>query len=197
MRSSRRAFTLVEILLVTTLIAGISLAVFSCLINGLRLWDRSRVLMIEEDAAFFFDRFSSDVRNSFPFSTLAMVGAEGTLAFPTIVMTGSDRAGSRSAEVLSDGIGMVQYVFSISTGELSRLQANYSQGLRGSWGEPRPMIKGLKRVRFKYFSTAGDYRLSQDPGDPFPAGVEVELLFMNGSNEKFLRRFVPVPAGLK
>lgn len=197
-RCSRRAFTLVEMLLVTALVAGISLAVFSCLLNGLRLWDRSRVLMTEEDTAFFVDRFSSDLRNSFPFSTLLFQGGERSLSFPTVVMTKTDAAGSRAAEGVAPAIGAVRYAFDAGTGELSRRQANYAQATRAAWQDPRVMIRGLKQVRFKYFPAAtADYRLSQDPGDPFPAGVEVEITFLNGTGEKTLRRFVPIPAGLK
>lgn len=194
---SRRAFTLVEILLVTALIAGISLAIFSCLSNGLRLWDRSRVLMIEEDAAFFADHFGSDLRNSFPFSTLAFTGRESTLSFPSVVTTEADPAGSRAAEGYVDMLGAVQYSFSPSSGDLVRRQANYAQALRGAWQTERILIRGLQRVRFRYMTVSGDYKAQQDVGDPLPAGVEVELTFRNGQDEKTLRRFVPIPAGLK
>ncbi|MBF0594381.1 MAG: hypothetical protein HQL22_05370 [Candidatus Omnitrophica bacterium] len=196
--SASAAFTLVEILLVTTLIAGLSLAIFSCLSNGLRLWDRSRLLMVEEDAAFFFDRFSSDVRNSYPFSSLLFSGTEHELAFPTVVLAPADRAGSRAAEGYADGLGRVQYMFEPVRGELVRRQANYSQALRAVWGESRVMVTGLTSVRFKYLVPgSGDYRSSHDPADPFPAGIEVAITFMNGSTEKVLRRFVPIPAGLQ
>ncbi|MBF0386500.1 MAG: hypothetical protein HQL20_01430 [Candidatus Omnitrophica bacterium] len=198
MRLLRSAFTLVEVMLVTVLVAGIALAVFSCLTNGIRLWDRSRVLMIEEDAAFFFDRFSSDLRNSFSFSTLDFSGREQELSFPTVVLTKADSAGSRAREGYTDGLGMVQYSFYPATGELLRRQANYAQARRGSFAEPRTLVQGLKSARFRYLSAAdADYKLSQEPGGPIPAGVELELSFMNGTEERTLRRFVPVPAGLK
>lgn len=191
------AFTLVEILLVTSLVAGLSLAIFSCLSNGLRLWDRSRVLLLEEDAAFFFDRFSSDVRNAFLFSTLPIDGMETRLVLPTIVTGMPDKAGSRSAEGLSDGLGRVQYVFDISSGALVRRQANYSQALRDAWGAPRTLVRGLKRVRFKYYPAGtNESKLSIDISEPFPAGIEAELTFYSGTEEKTLKRFVPIPAGL-
>jgi prepilin-type N-terminal cleavage/methylation domain-containing protein len=191
-----RGFTLVEILLVSTLIAGISLAVFQCLSNGLKLWDRSRVLIAEEDEAFFFDRFASDLRNSFSFSALPFSGSEHSVTFPTIVMTRADRAGSRAAEGYADGLGRVGYIFNAASGVLHRTQANYSQALRNVHGDSKAVLKGVKNIRFKYFAAGSqEYRLSQEAGDPFPAGVEVDITLMCGVEEKTLRRFVAIPAG--
>jgi hypothetical protein len=191
------AFTLVEVLLVSALIAGISLAVFSCLSNGLKLWDRSRVLMVEEDVSFFMDRLASELRNSFPFSTLAFTGEERALSFPTVVTSKMDRAGSRASEGYAEGLGMVQYVFDTSSGNLFRSQANYAQALHNSWAGARIVCAGLRDIHFRYF-TAGssDYRSSQGTGDVFPAGIEIELLFMSGSQEKKLRRYIAIPAGI-
>ncbi|MBF0570107.1 MAG: hypothetical protein HQL18_04980 [Candidatus Omnitrophica bacterium] len=192
------AFTLVEVLLVTTLTAGMSVAIFSCLSNGLRLWDRSRLLMVEEDVAFLMDRFSGDVRNSFPFTALAFSGGEHEVSFPTIVMGRTDRAGSRAAEVYGDGLGRVRYSFDAGSGILTRRSANYSQAVNDSWGEPQVMVKGLTGVRLRYLvAGSSDYRSIQDPGDPFPAGIEIEIRFMSGSSEKIMKRFVPIPAGLQ
>ena len=194
---TKKGFTLVEVLLVSTLAAGISLAVFLCLSNGLKLWDRSRILAVEEDAAIFFDRFSSEMRNSFPFSTLRFQGELSDVAFPTIVFGPADRAGSRASEGYVDGFGRVRYVFDASSGALLRRQANYSQALLEVWGNPQTVVKGLKRARFRYCSAGTqECRLSQDESLPFPAGIEVELALMSGTDEKVMKRFVAIPAGL-
>lgn len=191
------AFTLVEILLVTTLTAGISLAIFTCLSNGLRLWDRSRSLMIEDDIAVFFDRFSSDLRNSFFLSTLSFEGSEFRISFPTVVMARTDSAGSRAFEGVADGLGEVQYLFDPGRQSIVRRQANYSQAVRNVWADERELVKGVSRVRFKYYSAGSNETFFiHDAKDSLPSGIEAEIILMSGSVEKTLRRYVSIPIGL-
>ncbi|MBF0569154.1 MAG: prepilin-type N-terminal cleavage/methylation domain-containing protein [Candidatus Omnitrophica bacterium] len=193
----RRGFTFIEMLLVATLIGTISLAVFSCLRNGIRLWDRSRQAVLAEDASIFFDRFSSDVRNAFFFSTLPFKGEEYSFEFPTIVSTPADRRSTRAEEGTVDQLGRVSYSFDAVKGTVIRRQADYADGTREAWGEPRVLLSGIKQIRFKYYySGQKDYQLHAEGKDVLPARVEVELSFMDGQEERILRRLVPVPLGI-
>ena len=192
-----KSFTLVEILLVTALFASVSLAVFTCLANGLKLWERSRGLVAQEDVAIFFDKFSSDLRNSFSFSTLSWEGGEYEVAFPAMVRARADRAGSRAAEGYADEIGRVRYVFDVAKGTLSRQQANYSQGTRQEWGMPQVLASGIKEVRFKYFFPGTrDYTLHVDKGGAIPSGVEVEVWTGDGESGRPQKRFISIPSGM-
>ena len=82
---SRRAMTLMEILIVVSLIAMMSVAIFNALSNGMKIWKRSQQMVIEEDIAVFFDKIAHDIRNAFVFSQFRFEGDELRFAFPTMV----------------------------------------------------------------------------------------------------------------
>ena len=196
---NRRGFTLIEILLVTALMASLSLAVFLCLSSGLKLWQRTQQALVQEDVAIFFDKFSGDLRNAFPFSTLAIEGREYSFAFPTIVWMRADRASARAAEEFADQFGRVRYQFDPAQGAVTRQQANYSQGTRKIWSDDAPQIllRGALEVRFKYFysGSKGD-NFSTEAKGGLPSGVEIEVRFKDGQEERTFQRFFPVPLGI-
>ena len=193
----RRGFTFVEIMLVTAIFAALSAAIFTCLSNGIKLWDRGRQLMAQEDTVVFLDRLSSDLRNTFSHSKLSFVGGEYTLAFPTVVWTRADRVSVRAYEGIVDQIGRVSYAYDPEKGTVVRRQANYSQALQEEWGSDEVVVPAVKSLRFHYFYTASkDPHMSVDEGDAIPSGVEVELDFSSGKEEKVFKRYIAVPAGV-
>lgn len=193
----RRAFTFIEILIVTSLIAILSLAIFTCFSNGLKLWDRSRQAILTEDISIFFDRLSSDLRNTFLFSTLPIDGEEHSFAFPTVVLVPADQRSTRAGEELVDQIGRVRYAFDFERGAVIRQQANYSQGTRNDWGDSRSLVTGIQELKFKYYyAKSKEYQLHADNQTALPSGIEVDVRFKEGGEEKVISRFITVPLGL-
>jgi prepilin-type N-terminal cleavage/methylation domain-containing protein len=195
----RRGFTFIELLLVTALMASLSLAIFLCLSNGLKLWQRTQQALLQEDVTIFFDKFSGDLRNAFNFSTLAIDGQEYSFAFPTIVWMRTDRGSVRAAEDFADQLGRVRYVFDAGAGILTRQQANYSQGTRKAWGDAplQVLLRGAEEVRFKYYySGRKSDNFSAEAKDRLPSGVEVNVRFRDGLEERTFKRFFPVPLGI-
>jgi prepilin-type N-terminal cleavage/methylation domain-containing protein len=195
----RRGFTFIEMLLVTALMASLSLAIFLCLSNGLKLWQRTQQALLQEDVAIFFDKFSGDLRNAFSFSTLAIEGRENSFVFPTIVWMRTDRGSVRAAEEFVDQLGRVRYEFNAADGVLTRQQANYSQGTRKVWADTAPQVifHGATEVRFKYFYSGrkGD-EFSTEAKGGLPSGVEVDVRYKEGQEERTYQRFFPVPLGI-
>jgi prepilin-type N-terminal cleavage/methylation domain-containing protein len=193
----RRGFTFVEIMLVTAIFAALSAAIFTCLSNGIKLWDRGRQLMVQEDSIIFFDRFSSDLRNTFNYSKFSFVGGEQSLTFPTIVWTPADRVSVRSSEGLVDQMGRVRYTYDPERSAVVRSQANYSQALQEEWGPDEIVVPAVKSVRFYYFYTASkDPSMNVAEGDDIPSGVEVELVISSGKEEKVFKRYIAIPTGV-
>src|SRR3989338_2632588 len=67
---SKKSFTLIEMLLVTSLMAMIGLAVYHSLVNGMKIWDASTRYTAEEDVALFFDKISQDIRSATNYSLI-------------------------------------------------------------------------------------------------------------------------------
>ncbi len=193
----RRGFTFIEIMLVTAIFATLSMAIFTCLSNGIKLWERGKQLMGEEDTAIFFDRFSSDLRNSFNYSKLSFTGEELAVSFPTVVWTAADRVSVRASEGRIDQIGKVRYEYDPEHGAVMRRQANYSQALQDEWGLDEVVLPAVRSLKFHYFFTASkDPRMSVEEGSEIPAGVEVEIVIPAGKEDKVFKRYIAVPAGV-
>ena len=193
----RRAFTFIEIMLVASLFAILSVAIFGCLLNGIRLADRAQRMMSGEDSLVFFDRISSDLRNTFHFANIDLAGEEARVAFPCVVWTEADRVSMRAAEGLVDQIGRVAYAYDPVRAVIVRRQANYSQAIAGSWGPEAVLVKGVTRLRFRYFhGVSMDAATHIEPGDDLPSGVEIELAVTVAGEERVFKRYIAVPAGV-
>ncbi len=196
----RKAFTLIEILLVCSIFATLSIAIFTCLSNGITLWHRANQLVTEEDVGLFFDRFSSDLRNTFNYSKFVFTGDEFKTDFPTVVWTSADHVSVRAGEGVVDQLGRVQYVYDTGRGVVLRRQANYSQALQDAWGGEEIVLPMVKGVSFHYFySSSRDPRMVVEPGDGIPAGVEIDIVLPGaapGSEDTVFRRYMPVPVGV-
>jgi len=194
----RRGFTFVEIMLVTAIFAMISVAVFTCLSNGIKLWERGKKLAVEEDASIFLDRFAGDLRNSFSYSRISFSGQEFRFEFPTIVWTPADRVSVRADEGFVDQIGKVKYAYDPERSLLIRAQANYAQALHGEWGDERVIVPVVKEFRLHYFyGSSKDPHMSVEAGDGAPSGVEVYLTVPGpGKEQKVFKRYVAIPAGV-
>ena len=193
----RRGFTFIEIMLVTAIFATIAGAVFTCLSNGIRLWDRGRQLMAQEDVLVFFDRFAADLRNTFAYSKIPFSGEAYALEFPTMVWTPADRVSVRAPEGVVDQIGKVRYAYDPGRGTVVRAQANYAQALGEAWGPDEVIVPAAGALRFHYFYAGSrDPHMSADASDGLPSGVEVELVIPGRRGEKVFRRYIAVPEGV-
>lgn len=206
----RKAFTLIEILLVAALFAMLGLAAFTCLSNGLKLSQRAGLLSSEEDVAMLLDRFCWDMKNAFSFSLISFKGEEMKIKLPTLVWTATDRRGIRAKDEFETQMGAVEYAFDIDKKAILRRQANYSQALREEWGDPQMVVAGVESIRFRYFYEGQkEGRLTIDGGD-LPSAIEIELrllpevkaslrgsvLVEDGGSGRLFKRFVMLPSGV-
>jgi hypothetical protein len=144
----------------------------------------------------FFDKFSSDARNMFLFSTLALEGSEYSFAFPSVVLTAADPVKSGTSDALIDQIGRVRYSFDGATGTVLRHQAGYSEGIRKDWEAQRIVLQGIEELRFKYYYQGQkDPRSTIDSGEVLPSGVEIEIVVREAEERRTFRRFFGIPLG--
>ncbi len=193
---SRRGMTLMEILIVVSLIAMTSVAIYSALSNGLRVWERSQQLVIEEDVAIFFDKFSQDLRNAFRYSMFKFEGGQQRITFPTIIHMLADKRSGLPQKEYVDQPGKVEYYYDGLEDILYRRQANYSQALNGHFFKKRALIHGVEAVKFSYFYYAeGREIYSPDVLETYPSRVEVEVEFSDKQGKKKMNRFIDIPLG--
>ena len=87
----KNALTLIETLLVVSFVSLVSIAIYKSLASGIKVWGKAHDLVVEEDIAVFFDKITSDLRNTFYYSDLDFYGENYRMSFPTIVHTLKDK----------------------------------------------------------------------------------------------------------
>jgi len=184
--------TLIEILLVISLMAMIGMVTYQALSSGLRAWGRGQQLVVEADVAIVFDRWAGELRNAFVSSQFGFEGDAEHVVFPTVIVTREDRKKNSGSTEFVPQIGQVSYEFDRAGSRVLRREANYSQALDGSWGLPRVMVSSVSGLIFRYGYLA-DKRMDLKPdtkqGIPDAVEVTVEFREKNGATRP-LRRLI-------
>lgn len=190
-------FTLIEILVVSTLVAVLSLAVFKAFSNALKLWEKAEKLDQDADVAILLDKMAEDLRSAVYFPQISFKGTGSKFSFPAIVLTRADVHSSRASEEIVDQLGVVEYRFDPARQAVFRRQANYAQALKGRWSPEEFLVaSGVEAVYLRYQRGMDkeDQLTTQIEGE-LPVGVMVEVHFKDGQGAHQFRRFLPIPVG--
>ena len=196
MRNKRLAFTLTEVLLVASMFAVISLAVFNAFSNGFKLWARGQHVMVEGNVAIFLDRMSEDLRQTVTISGIPFKGDSSELIFPAIILDLTDANGSRSKEGIADQIGAIRYIYDPSEKKIYRSQATYGQALKLQWSQPVEVADLIEDISLRYYFTADkglEVKSQTDQG--IPMGVMIDVQFLVEGQVFHMRRFMIIPVG--
>ncbi len=190
-------FSLIEILLVVSLIAMIGLAIYSAFSTGLKVWERGKHFGIEEDIAIFFDHISEELRNSFRFSRIPFYGRSQRLAFVTIVKTLSGSKINAEEDSYISQIGKVEYEFDVLKDQFLKREADYGQAMQGKYSEKGVILKSIRNIEFKYYflTRQGEWHSTQIV-DQLPAVVTIEIEYADQSGEiQKITRMINIPLG--
>ena len=187
-----RGLTLIEILIVVSLMAMISLALYNAFNNGLKIWKLSQRLVVEEDIAIFFDKISQDLRNAYLHSKITFDGTEQRFAFPTIVRV----IAPANPTLYQDQLGRVEYFYDAAERKLYRKQATYGQALGETFEDPQLIAKSIDQVRFRYiYLTQQEPKYSEQVLETIPSAVDVEVEFSDTKNRHLLHKLILIPIG--
>ena len=186
--TTKRALTLAEILISVSLIALVSVSIFKGFANGLKVWDRSRTVSFEEDAAIFLEQLSYDLRNAFTYSKISFEGGGNYLRFPTFVKTMIDAKLDTDVQGYRDQIGQVEYAYDPVKEELLRKQANYSQAIQKKFGVSKILLDEVKSFQLRYYYSQGEQDVIElrCRDNEIPAAIFVELVLTQGTMSKFI-----------
>lgn len=184
-----------EMLLVSALIATVSIAIFTALNNGIKLWGRG--IAVDRKGGLFIglEKAAHDFRGILPFSLIHFKGTQSRVSFATIVLTPADVHGSRAQEGLIDELGAVEYRYEASEGKIFRRQADYGQALKKQWGQDQEVASGVRDVRFDYF-IEGDKKMEpkEQIESKIPTGVMMTV-HVGDNGQQTLQRYFEIPAG--
>lgn len=186
--------TLIEILIVISLLAMINLALYNSLSNGLKVWKKSQNMIIEEDIAIFFDKITNDLHNSFYHAKLKYEGSTARFRFPTIIYMPADTKSSWPEDSYIHQIGQVEYLYNSSDKTIVRKMADYGLALRDESAQAIPLVKGVERLKFTYFySTPTEEIVSDQILELLPGAVRVEVLFSDIYGKRTMEKWIEIP----
>jgi prepilin-type N-terminal cleavage/methylation domain-containing protein len=183
MMKSSAGFTLVELLVTTSLMALVGGAAVSALAGGVKVWQRAVELGTHEEAALMAFRWMErDLHHLRPFALVPFAGAHDRCSFASV-----DRE-DRDAESQEE-IGRVGYFLQGRSHLLCRSFVPYRL-MRGTRLTERcqPVLEGVTHVRFRYLGApsgpgAGGWVGRWDADEP-PLAVRIELSVQAGKREE-------------
>ena len=174
-----RGHTLMELLIVSAIIALVSLAIYSCFNNGLRLWQRLKQPMVEEDTALFFEKLWLDLENILPCSEISFEGKEQSMSFPGTV-------------------GRISYYWDKEKQGLNRREQNYSQLFQGELGLAKKLANNITDfcISYLFHNTEKEewlWKNSWTEAENLPLAVRVEVGLKDGSLPYKLSKTISIP----
>ncbi|MFC1658533.1 prepilin-type N-terminal cleavage/methylation domain-containing protein [Candidatus Omnitrophota bacterium] len=190
-RNNFKAFTLIELLIVLTMVSIIGLAIFVTLSNGIDIWQRLNQAQAQDDINIFFERFARELRNTFAFSTINFSGGIDSVSFATFVVT----PGSSLPQ--ETGIGRKAYRFDKAGRKLIKEEMNFSQVSSGASGSAQELLTEIDFLQFSYYfydQQSQEYLWLQEwQEDSLPLAVRIELEFYNGKHQQRIIRSIDIP----
>ncbi len=186
--------TLVEMLIVASLMAVTASAVYSLLSSGLKVYSRMGDYGNNLDVNIFFSRFSEDVKNMFFYSNIEFSGTGERMAFASFHK--DDLAPEEDGPARFNRLRRITYLFNPAQKTISRRESNYLGLQPGDNGGEFILAKNIHACRFEYFYYDHQGKLtSASPNSPrdIPMAVRVTVDFRQKNNNCSLTRTVEIP----
>lgn len=189
-RKERTGFTLVELLVVAFMLVGVSLAVYSTLSNGIRIWRRVTQIAPEEELNIFFDKFSRDIRNSIRSANIAFSADSQMVKFASLVS---------SQNLGVSAPGEVSYAYNGYALSVSRTERDASDIFSERKGVTREVLKGADAFRLSYYNY--DNQTKEHVWDEeaklgsIPLAVRIELEFKDAEKNRKFTYTSDIPVG--
>jgi len=184
--SKARGLTFIELVIVTSMLAVVGLALYATFSAGLRILKKTQAPIAEEDMAVFLDKFAVDVRNSHAVKPLLFHGTKETVEFPTLVA--GREGGNRT-------IGKVIYLHENDL--LKRQELDYSAAYTKRPERIKTISCPAKSAAFSYYlfdDEKKEYMWSDAYSGPaLPRAVRLEFECDDGAETRTITKTVSVP----
>jgi len=204
--SPKKGFTLIEILVATSILGVIGLTILTTFASGLHVFERVQAFGgVQSDVLLAFEEMERDIKNIFPFSTIAFEGSTQSIAFPAVIETSELIDGK---EELVSTIGRVSYYIDDATyiGDrekgLMRAVQNYSQAVAGEEvaEDQNDYLTPLEDLSFEYYyfdeeaETYGWQGSWSGEDETLLSGIKIVMTYKDGDRDVEVERTVIIPA---
>ncbi len=198
--SSIRAFTLIELLIVASILAVVVGSIGTCLAAGIRVWETARRFnRLEGGAVIGMAIMEKDMVNLITSRVLPFAGGEKEISIPSILES-LDASGRHS-----EGIGIVKYSFRPDKGLVIRKQWAYS-GDEPPHEAAETIIRNVSDFSLSYYHHAplaagaagsegsvGGWRTEWAGTTNLPAAIRVRILRTDGEDRTSMEKTVLMP----
>ena len=205
-----RGFTLIEMLITTSILGIIAVAIFSTFASGLNIYKRVRAYSgVQVDVLFAFEKMERDLRNALNFSGIDFSGDTKEISFAGVIKITNAK---REQEV---SLGRIFYYVDNTKGILVKEEQDYSHAvseIRKGKGRSK-VLASMQGMNFSYYyfdsatkryawkdswklekqKTEDKEQKSEDKKARIPLGVKVEGTFKDGTKNIRLARTVFIP----
>jgi prepilin-type N-terminal cleavage/methylation domain-containing protein len=187
---TKYGFTLVELLIVTVILAIISLAIFSTFSNGIKIYNRINSEGTLADLVIFCDRFSLDLSNCINNSLIKFIGKPEELEFASVL--NSPRMQKRT-------VSRIRYAWDSSSEKIKRFTYDYSGVYNQEEVPSRQSLDKIKSCVFRYYyldNQTRDFAWAEEWNkESLPVAVRMEVELTDNLETKITRTFnIPIAA---
>ena len=187
-KKSSFGFTFIELILVTAILAVVSLAIYTTFNNGIKIWQRINKQLPEEDVDIFFDKFARDLRNTSKFRGINFIGKEDRIEFASLI---------NSRQLKKRTVGQVIYFYDTSVGILKREQRDFSQVFTGQEGLVTWALINFKSLKLQYYvydREKKEYLWQEEClTGTMPLAVRIDLELKDGTQIHKFTKTVSIP----
>lgn len=200
---AKKAFTLLELMVATSILGLIGLAVLTTFGSGLHVYERVQSYGgLQADILLSLEEMERDLANTFPLSGIEFEGEAQKITFPAVIET-IETIDEEERAVPS--IGQIAYSLGGDDDQkvLMRDQWDYSQAVSGdkSENDQSGFFAYVKDIRFSYYFLDGkneeygwkeSWSAEEDEGSP--VAVKIELTYEDRGRDITLVRTVFLPS---
>ena len=189
---------MLELLVVTAILATAIGAIVACFSAGTRVWAAAvRHGGVEQETCIGLTIFEKDLRNTVAFHNVPFEGAAESMCFPAVVMSPETRGGD-DTKVWVERLATVCYAYDREARALVRREEVFpGSALPGRVGEA--VINGLDEVQFEYLRLGpgadpqSEWQSEWRNPTNTPVGVRVTLQLEGSCGALTLERMVILP----
>jgi prepilin-type N-terminal cleavage/methylation domain-containing protein len=192
----RSGLTLIEMLMVISLIALVGMAVYGIFSSGINVMRLVTRPVSEENLNIFFEKLARDLQNSFNYTGISFEGENDKFSFAAKINAKPELGGER-------GIGRVTYFYDSGRDAISRREEDLNLVFEESFSKPAAQFGSVLEAKFLYFAQDPatkqylwkDDWVQIDSKKKLPLAVRVEFEYKDENGRHSISKTIPIPAG--